>query len=67
MHDWQVVLYTGAAGVPQQTDGSSCGVFTCVVASHLVKDATLPDIQAASADWRRWIAATLVERGEVLP
>ena len=55
---WAVVVYeTRASGMPQQTDGKSCGVFLCITAAHLVSNATLPDIQANIVAWRRHIAA----------
>jgi hypothetical protein len=58
MDAWLVVVYRG---VPQQTDHKSCGVFTCVIAKHLLEDATLPSIQEAIPEWRRWIARALVQ------
>ena len=58
MDDWLVVVYRG---VPQQTDHKSCGVFTCVIAKHLLEDATLPSISEAIPEWRRWIARALVQ------
>jgi Ulp1 family protease len=59
MSDWQVVVHQH--GVPQQTDANSCGVFTCVIAKHLVEDASLPNIAEAIPEWRCWLARALVQ------
>lgn len=56
---WTVVLYNrGIHKMPRQSDGSSCGIFTCVVAAHLVAGRRLPrNIQENVHAWRRYVAA----------
>ena len=57
-NSWGVVVYEKmASGMAQQKDGKSCGVFLCITAAHLVRNAKLPDIQAKVVAWRRHIAA----------
>ena len=58
-HDaWSVVLYNRSRHkMPRQGDGSSCGVFVCVVALHLVAKQRLPrNIQNDITAWRRYVA-----------
>ena len=61
MGDWQVVAYGKTSGTPQQEDSNSCGVFTCVIAKHLVEDRALPQIPCGAKEWRKWIAAALLQ------
>ena len=55
---WTVVLYNScAARIPRQRDGSSCGVFLCIIALHLVRDACLPlNLQDNVGRWRNYLA-----------
>jgi hypothetical protein len=58
---WQVVAYGENSGVTQQMDRNSCGIFTCVIAKHLVEDRTLPAIPKGAKLWRQWVAAALMQ------
>ena len=58
---WQVVAYGKNSGMPQQMDGCACGIFTCVIAKHLVEDRTLPVIPPGAELWRQWIAAAILQ------
>lgn len=55
---WTVVLYNKQRHrMPRQSDGSSCGVFACVVALHLVEVRRMPrNIQEEIAQWREYVA-----------
>ena len=55
---WTVVLYNRHQHhMPRQSDGSSCGVFACVVALHLVEVRRIPrNIQEEIMQWRLYIA-----------
>ena len=62
---WTVVLYNRQVhGMPRQSDGSSCGVFACVVALHLVAGRRLPrNIQHKIPQWRLYIAMKVWDAG----
>ena len=54
-------------GFPKQRDGSSCGVFACVTLVHLLRDAKIHYTQSSVLAWRRYMATTILEAGDVMP